>query len=465
MGQEESSSNLIERVLETIINKSQEEIEDFILQNWYPETLEKRGVKSITDSLHHLKREFGDFKIYQTFNESPGKESAFLFNPETEDWLKFSVMITEDKPSFVKGLGLRPTVPPDDDSTEIKEENLATAITDSIKRLLEKNLFSGVALVAKDDKTVFQLTRGYSNIDSEIKPNLETKFNLGSMNKMFTSLAIAKLIEECHFSFDTFVAKLLPDIQIDQAGKIKVHHLLTHSSGLGNFFTPEYMKNKDKYVEVKDLLPLIETEKLAFSPGSKFQYSNSGFEVLGNIIESVSEMSYYDFVREKIFLPLGMKDTDSYRLDDEVENLANGYTKHLAMNQPPSKEWVLNTRMARIKGSAAGGGYSSAQDLLKFSQALFSYKIINKDLTKEVIRGKMQLEPGSDETMYGYGFGVHKFGSLTRYGHNGGAPGINSFFGVYQPINYTVVVLSNYDPPSAERIGNKIHSLITKMKK
>ncbi|MCE7741451.1 MAG: beta-lactamase family protein [Candidatus Heimdallarchaeota archaeon] len=465
MGQKETSSVLIDRVLDTIIKKSLKEIKDFILQNWHPETLEKRGVKSILDSLHHIKRELDGVEIYQTFKESPEKESAILLNPETEDWIKFSIMISEEEPFLVKGLGLRPTSPPKDIGVEVKEEDLASAIGDSIKGLLDKNLFSGVVIVAKENKIVFQLAHGYSNVDSTIQLNLDTKFNLGSMNKMFTSLAIAKHIEEGHFSFDSTVAELLPEAQIDQSEQIKVHHLLTHSSGLGSFFSAEYMKKKDQYVEVKDLLPLIEKEQLSFSPGSSFQYSNSGFEVLGNIIERVSGMTYYDYVRENIFLPLDMNNTDSYRLDDDLENLAIGYTKHLGMNQPPSKEWVANTKMARIKGSAAGGGYSSAHDLLTFSQALFSYKILNEDLTKEVLSGKIRLEPGSDDIMYGYGFGIHQFGNITRYGHNGGAPGINSFFGVYLPINYTVIVLSNYDPPSAERIGNKIHSILSKMKK
>ncbi|MHA1197841.1 MAG: serine hydrolase domain-containing protein [Candidatus Heimdallarchaeaceae archaeon] len=353
----------------------------------------------------------------------------------------------------------------DEITIEISEENLASAIRNSIKPLLDKDLFSGVVLVAKNTEIIFQLAYGHSNIELRLKPDLDTKFNLGSMNKMFTSLAIAKLIEDGQFSFDSTVAELLPESQIDQSEKITIHHLLTHSSGLGSFFSVEYMKHKDKFVEVKDILQLIENEKLAFSPGSKFQYSNSGFEVLGNIIERVSGLSYYDFVREKIFLPLGMKNTDSYRLDENIENRAHGYTKHLGMKQPPSKEWVSNTQMSRIKGSAAGGGYSTAQDLLKFSQSLFSNRIVREDLTKEVLSGKMQMKLGSDDIMYGYGFGIHKYGNLTRYGHNGGAPGINSFFGVYHPINYTVIVLSNYDPPSAEAISNNIHSLIVKMKK
>ena len=116
--------------------------------------------------------------------------------------------------------------------------------------------------------------------------------------------------------------------------------------------------------------------------------------------------------------------------------------------------------MARIKGSAAGGGYSTAKDLLLFSKALFSHILLTETLTKMVLTGKIQPNPEVENIRYAYGFGVHNYDSLTRYGHNGGAPGINSFFGVYQPVNYTLIVLSNYDPPAAERVANNIHSLL-----
>ncbi|MHA1407427.1 MAG: serine hydrolase domain-containing protein, partial [Candidatus Heimdallarchaeaceae archaeon] len=254
---------------------------------------------------------------------------------------------------------------------------------------------------------------------------------------------------------------ILTDAKIDQSESIKVKHLLTHTSGLGNFFTPEYMKNKANYLEISDLLPLIEKEKLAFSPGERFQYSNSGFEVLGMIIERISGKSYFDFVKENVFLPAGMTNSDSYRIDEQISNIAEGYT-HMSMSNPDVKEKLhSNKQMVRIKGSAAGGGYSTAKDLLLFSKALFSYKLLEETLTKEILTGRIQPNPEKENIHYAYGFSVHKYNKLTRYGHNGGAPGINSFFGVYQPLNYTLIVLSNYDPPAAENVANAINSLLT----
>ncbi|MBY9000645.1 MAG: beta-lactamase family protein [Candidatus Heimdallarchaeota archaeon] len=219
----------------------------------------------------------------------------------------------------------------------LTEEDIPLQIKSSLKGIVSQDLFSGVIIVAKDDKIIYQSCHGYANIPLELPSDFDTKFNLGSMNKMFTSIAIAKLVQEEKLSFENTIADILPDVTIDQAEKIKIHNLLTHSSGLGSFFTPEYMKNKDKYLDIGDLLPLIEQEKLAFSPGERFQYSNSGFEVLGMIIEKVSGVSYFDFVKKYVYLSAGMKDTDSYRIDEQISNIAEGYTQ-MSMKGPDIKE-------------------------------------------------------------------------------------------------------------------------------
>ncbi|MHA1828176.1 MAG: serine hydrolase domain-containing protein, partial [Candidatus Heimdallarchaeaceae archaeon] len=267
---------------------------------------------------------------------------------------------------------------------KLSKQDLSFKIESALKNIFKQGSFSGVILLARKDEEIYHSCQGYASVPLRQPPNLDTKFNLGSMNKMFTSVAIAQLVQKGKLSFDDTVASILTDAKIDQSESIKVKHLLTHTSGLGNFFTPEYMKNKANYLEISDLLPLIEKEKLAFSPGERFQYSNSGFEVLGMIIERISGKSYFDFVKENVFLPAGMTNSDSYRIDEQISNIAEGYTQ-MSMNNPDVKEKLhSNKQMARIKGSAAGGGYSTAKDLLLFSKALFSYKLLEETLTKEI---------------------------------------------------------------------------------
>lgn len=333
-------------------------------------------------------------------------------------------------------------------------------IDSSLEDIVTPEVFSGVIVLAKDYSPVYYSYHGFANRTTELKPNLDTKFNLGSLNKMITSIAIAQLVGSNKLSYDDTVADILPNTKIDRGSQIKVHHLLTHTSGLGILFSKEFMENIDKYYEIRDRLPIIEKEKLAFTPGEGVKYSNSGFEVLGLIVEEISGLSYFDYVRENIYLPAGMKDTDSYSIEERIGNFAEGYTR-MSMKGPDVKEELRPNRfLGTLRGSAAGGGYSTANDLIRFSKALFSYKLLSEDLTKHMLKGRVQPNPEQENVKIAYGFGVHVFDHITRYGHTGGAPGINAFFGVYRPVNYTLIVLSNFDPPAAENVAKRINSLL-----
>ena len=193
--------------------------------------------------------------------------------------------------------------------------------------LAKQDKFSGVVLIAKDGKPVFEKAYGLANKAKNIPNNTETRFNLGSMNKMFTAVAIAQLAEAGKLSFDDTVGKHLPDYpNKDVANKVTIHQLLTHTSGLGSYWNAKFEAKKATIKSVSDYLALFADEPLKLEPGKRFQYSNSGFIVLGAIIEKVSGQSYYDYVREHIYKPAGMKNTDAYEMTANTPNLAMGYT-------------------------------------------------------------------------------------------------------------------------------------------
>src|SRR5262249_4825572 len=158
---------------------------------------------------------------------------------------------------------------------------------------------------------------------------IDTKFNLGSMNKMFTAVAIAQLVERGKLSFDDPLSKFLPDFpDKESAEKIKIKQILTHTAGLGGYFSQKFIESsRDRFRTVDDMMKLAKEEKLQFEPGSKWQYSNTGFLVLGAVVEKVSGQSYYDYVRENIYRPAGMTNSDCYELDRVNTNLAVGYEK------------------------------------------------------------------------------------------------------------------------------------------
>jgi CubicO group peptidase (beta-lactamase class C family) len=341
----------------------------------------------------------------------------------------------------------------------LDDGGLAKELDSYLEQATAGDAFSGAVLVAKNGQTIFKKAYGMANKSNNIPNNVDTKFDLGSMNKMFTAVAIAQLVEGGKLSFTDTVAKLLPEYPNKAvAEKVTVHHLLTHTSGMGNYFNEKFQANLNNLKTVADYLPLFANDPLAFEPGTKWQYSNSGFTVLGLIIEKVSGQTYYDYVKEHIFKPAGMTDTDSYERDKDVPNLAIGYMKMGDNGRlDPSAPRRANTSIRPAKGSPAGGGYSTVEDLLRFSVALSSHKLLSQKYTEIVTTGKVEVGPGRK---YGYGFGEEVSDGRHIVGHNGGGPGIGANFDMLPELGYTAVILTNYDPPTMMPVVKKIRELI-----
>jgi CubicO group peptidase (beta-lactamase class C family) len=342
----------------------------------------------------------------------------------------------------------------------INDADLAKQLGTHLEQAAASDAFSGSVLVAKNGQTIFKQAYGMADKSNNHPNTTDMKFDLGSMNKMFTAVAIAQLAERGKLSFTDTISKLLPDYPNKAlAEKVTVHHLLTHTSGMGSYFNEKFMANLNNMKTVSDYLPLFANDPLAFEPGTKWQYSNSGFVVLGLIIEKLSGQTYFDYVREHIFKPAGMVNTDSYERDKSTPNLAIGYTKMGDNGRPdPSAPRRANTPMRAVKGSPAGGGYSTVDDLLKFSVALRGNKLLSPKYTEIVTAGK--VETGAPGRKYAYGFGEEFSDGRRIIGHNGGGPGIGANLDMFTELGYTVVVLGNYDPPAMMPVVRKIRELL-----
>lgn len=322
-------------------------------------------------------------------------------------------------------------------------------------RILEKeNYFSGVVLIAKGEKTIYKRAFGYANMADKIPNKANTKFNLASMNKMFTGLAIMQLAEKGKLSLHDKVGKYLPDFPNKLvADSVTIHQLLTHTSGMGNFWAEHDKLAKEKFKTVSDYLPLYVHQELLFSPGKGFQYSNSGYMVLGLIIEKVSGLNYFDYVRTYILEPAKMKDTDSYDLEEAIPNMATGYTM---LSEKPG-HWKNNMYSNVIKGTPAGGGYSTAEDLLGFSLALQQNTILGKEFTKLYSTGKVQHKEGS----YAYGIVENFLNGQRMLGHTGGHFGIANELMIFPESGYTVVILTNGEVENYWEVSNLIKKQLT----
>jgi len=321
----------------------------------------------------------------------------------------------------VMDVGEEGGLPPDPKKDDAE---LAATVGEYAKKAAAADVFSGVILVAHNGRSVQFEAYGLADREAKVPNRTDTKFNIGSINKSFTSLAVRRLAAEGKINLDDPIRKYLPDYpNADAAAKVTVRHLLDMTSGIGDFFGERYEATpKEKIRSLKDYLPLFADRPLEFEPGTRNMYSNGGYVVLGLIVEKASGTDYYIYVREHIFKPAGMLDTDSFDKDASVANRAVGYTGSGAARK-------RNYDTLPGKGSSAGGGYSTAADLLKYVIAL----------NKETF--------GSAAPELQGGFGIA-----------GGAPGLNAAVEWDPQRGYAIIVLANLDPPAAGSLARQIRT-------
>jgi CubicO group peptidase (beta-lactamase class C family) len=393
-------------------------------------------------------------KIEQTSNH----ELAALVQAKlTEGWYRVSIIVDAEPPHPIATLSVRGTSNPS--PVKLSEAEAIKSLEAYLKKLTAADVFSGTILVAKNGKPIFTNVYGMANTAYRVPNRLDTKFNLGSMNKMFTAVAVCQLAEQGKLAFTDPIGKHLTDYPNKPASeKVTIHHLLTHTSGIGDYFNDKFMEaSRDRFRRIKDYFPLFVEKPLEFEPGARFRYSNAGFMVLGAIVERVSGKDYFDYVREHIYKPAGMVNTDAYELDRDTPNLAYGYTTEglrEGFEEGPRRN---NLFMHVIKGGPAGGGYSTVEDLLRFDIALRQNKLLSASQRDVLVSGKVDAMGAK----YAYGFQTLTINGKRIVGHGGGFPGINSQLDIYLDNGYTVAVMANYDPPAAQIVAARLREMLT----
>lgn len=375
------------------------------------------------------------------------------------DWVSLRVTVDSLPPHYWGLVGVRPTDDPTEDLPEgkLSDEQIITITEKYLDDLVAQDRFSGAVLLAKDGVLLFKKAYGLASKRYNIPNKTDTKFNLGSMNKMFTGVAIAQLAQQGLLSFNDPIIKYLPNYaNREVAEKVTIHHLLTHTSGMDAYWDAMFKMDWTKLRTVADFAGLFVEDTLLFEPGAQFHYSNNGPIVLGLIIEAISGQDYHDYVRENIYQPAGMINTDCYHMDSPTPNLAIGYTK-TDYREKRTDEWHSNLFMHSARGGPAGGGFSTVQDLLNFDIALRNHRLLDEQHTALVTTGKVEMnDPGM---MYGYLFGAETENGQRIVGHSGGAPGISAILDMYFDSGYTVAVMGNYDGV-AGMVAHKIRTLL-----
>ncbi len=399
------------------------------------------------DDQMDFRRMTGGFDLKKIEESAPAKIVGVVKEKDSDNIARFTMEVDPAPPHQIKGFGLR-LIPPSAEfpgAARMSEADAIAALRAEVQKRADNDQFAGAVMIAKGHQVVFSNAYGLADRARQIPNRLDTRFRIGSMNKMFTATSVLQLAQSGKLKLTDPLGKYLttyPNSEI--ASKVTVHHLLTHTGGTGDFFGPEFDKNRLSLRTLDDYVTLFGKRPPEFEPGARFAYSNYGFILLGVLVEKVSGQSYYDYVKEHVFKPAGMTRTDSLPEEEKVEGRAVGYMHE-------GGKWQPNNDTLPVRGTSAGGGYSTVADLAAFANAVTEHKLLNQEYTELLTTGKVEGGPGGK---YAYGFSDSTENGVRWLGHGGGAPGMNGALKFSPGSGYIAAVLANLDPPAATRIAD-----------
>ena len=325
--------------------------------------------------------------------------------------------------------------------SQASKQELSAKVDDYINGLVKANQFNGSILVARDGHVLVSKGYGMANLEYETPNTPQTRFRLGSITKQFTAVAILMLEERGKLNVQDSICKYMTDCP--QAWQpVTIRHLLSHTSGIPNFTSfHDYQKTMALRATMDELIARFKDKPLDFQPGEKWSYSNSGYILLGYLIEKLSGKSYEAFLQENIFDPLKMTGTGYDSPARIIKHRAAGY-------QPRGNVMINAPYLDMTIPHAAGALYSTVEDLYLWDQALYTEKLISKKSFDAM------FTPVKND--YGYGWGINKQNGLTRIAHGGGINGFVTFIARYPEAKAVVIVLSNFANANPQNIATEL---------
>ncbi|MFI4973418.1 MAG: serine hydrolase domain-containing protein [Caulobacterales bacterium] len=371
-----------------------------------------------------------------------------------DHWGRFgeiSLKVAPEPPFQIIALDIKEIFPPEDKlPTRMDWSQLRSALRARLADDVANDWFSGAVVVSKAGRPLFKAAYGSADRERKLPNTLETRFRVGSINKMITAVAVLQLNQAGKIGLDDAVGRYLPDYPSRLfAEKVTVRQLLSHMGGAGDIFGPEFEKHRLELRDPKDYVALYGRRDPEFEPGSRHSYANYGFIVLGRIVETVSGRSYDDYVQGRIFGPAGMTATGALPETIEVPGRSIGY-----MDSPGGLVRSDASPFLLYRGTPAGGGYSTVGDLVRFADTLTSGQLLDPEhlrmLTTGVVEGPL---PGPK-----YAMGCIEFfrTGVRCFYHAGSAPGMCGSLMIFPDAGYVVAVLSNRDPPQGWSLANFI---------
>lgn len=325
-----------------------------------------------------------------------------------------------------------------------------------LSRLDAQQPFSGVAVVSRGGKDVYVLVRGTADAAAKAPVTRASRFGMASGSKLFTAVAVLQLAQAGKLALSDPLAKHLPDFPNQAfARQATIEQLLTHTAGAGNYWDDEYEARRASLTDLQHVMPFVLKHLGASAPGS-FSYSNSGYLLLGLVVEAVSGRSYYDYVRRYVLDPAGMSRTGFPLREDQSPETAHPYVPELEAGAVKAGVYLPVTEGGR--GSSAGGASTTVDDLLRFADALAKGRLLDRSHLELLTRARVRTD--TPDTSYGCGASVETSRGVVSYGHGGRAPGTHFDLRIYPELDTVLVVMSNYDTIAGPEISSALDHLI-----
>ena len=323
------------------------------------------------------------------------------------------------------------------------QKNYPRLLDNFMKAELNVKEYNGAVLVVQKGKIIYQKAFGMADREWNVPNTVATKFRIGSITKQFTASCILQLAEQGKLSVEDKLDKYFPGYP--KGDSVTLHMLLNHTSGIKNYTDiPEFWGKSVQQLSVDSMIAVFKNKPYDFSPGTKWSYSNSGYFLLGAIVEKVSGKKFRDFLFENVIQKAGLKNTDMDRLDSILQYRATGYSKS------PSG-WQHAMYISMEGPFSAGALFSTVGDLQKWMQALISNQVLSPASTKKMTTPYMGK--------YGYGLLIDSLKQHRRIWHNGGIPGFSSHLAYYPDDDVYIVALSNNDGNS-DQVGVSLASIL-----
>jgi D-alanyl-D-alanine carboxypeptidase len=399
------------------------------------------------DTEMNFRERTGGFELRSLEQATDTTLTGLVQERGSDQFGRFTMVVEADEPHVIARFGINAIPRPADfPLPRLSEADVIAALRAEVEKDAAADRFAGTVLLAKNGKVLFSGAYGLADREKNVANKLDTRFRIGSMNKMFTAVSVLQLAQAGKIKLTDPLGKYITDYPNQEvAAKVTIHHLLTHTGGTGDIFGPEFNAHRLELRTLNDYVALYGKRAPAFEPGSRWVYSNYGMLLAGVLVERVSGQSYYDYVAEHVYKPAGMTLTGSEPESEAVRDRSIGY-----MRPQGGGAWTPNTDTLPYRGTSAGGGYSTVGDLMKFADALMGHKLLNAEYTQLLITGKVDSGGGGK---YAYGFEDGRKDGVGAVGHGGGAPGMNGDLRIYPQSGYVAAVLANLDPPAAQQIS------------